>query len=223
MSTDDVGSVVSSKPPFLKSNPGLLYLAVIAGIGLVILSVLIGLDPPFVIVLELLFIGAVILVQRLRSKRNPAAGTGAKGITATGVLAAALVFVAIQAIPYGRSHSNGAITAEPKWPDAQTRELAARACFSCHSNEVKYPWYSNVAPVSWLVQHHVDEGRDAINFSAIKPGRRYHEVTEVIAEGDMPPSYFTRFGLHSDAKLSKAEVAALIAGLKKIPEFQGRG
>lgn len=71
----------------------------------------------------------------------------------------------IQAVLYGRQHSNPPVVAEPKWDAPQTRSLAARACFDCHSNETVWPWYSNFAPISWLVQRDVDEGRRALNFS----------------------------------------------------------
>lgn len=115
------------------------------------------------------------------------------------------------------------MTGEPTWPDAATRALVVRACFDCHSNEVKYPWYSNIAPTSWLVQNHFDDACSAVNFSAIKAGGHYDRVARVVQDGSMPPSYFTCFGLHSTAKLTKAEVAQLVAGLKKVPEFQNSG
>src|SRR6478735_10619944 len=73
--------------------------------------------------------------------------------------------VAIQFVPYGHAHTNPPVRLEPAWDSPQTRELAARACFDCHSNLTKWPWYSNVAPVSWLIQRDVDGGRAALNFS----------------------------------------------------------
>jgi mono/diheme cytochrome c family protein len=69
---------------------------------------------------------------------------------------------AIQLVPYGRDHINPQVTQESRWDSARTRALAARACFDCHSNETVWPWYSNVAPVSWLIQRDVDEGRRAL-------------------------------------------------------------
>ena len=71
----------------------------------------------------------------------------------------------IQLIPFGRAHANPPVLQEPNWDSPQTRDLASRACFDCHSNETTWPWYSNVAPVSWLVQRDVDEGREKLNFS----------------------------------------------------------
>lgn len=91
------------------------------------------------------------------------------------------------------------------------------ACFGCHSNEVEWPWYSNIAPISWAISNHVDEGRDAVNYSEYVNDRGEAEETiEVIREGSMPPG-FTRFGLHPEARLSAAEIDELIAGLRATP------
>src|SRR5574340_945670 len=68
-------------------------------------------------------------------------------------------FLLIQLVPYGRNHTNPPVTGEPRWDSPQTRALAARACFDCHSNETKWRWYSNIAPISWLIQRDVDSGR----------------------------------------------------------------
>ncbi len=75
------------------------------------------------------------------------------------------LFLLIQAVPYGRNHANSPNRTEPTWDSPTTRQLAVRACYDCHSNETIWPWYSNVAPVSWLVQRDVEEGRDEVNFS----------------------------------------------------------
>ena len=122
--------------------------------------------------------------------------------------------VIIQLIPIGRNHTNPAVVAEPNWDSSQTRALAARACFDCHSNETVWPWYSNIAPFSWLVQRDVDEGRQVMNFSEWNSGRRQrtNEIGEVIQEGQMPPAFY--LPLHSQARLSAAEKTELIKGLQ---------
>jgi len=85
-----------------------------------------------------------------------------------------------------------------------------RSCFDCHSHETHWPWYAFVAPVSWLVAHDVEEGRDELNFSTwntLSPERRahlLHEMVEVIEEGEMPPATYRP--LHPDAALSAADV-----------------
>ncbi len=129
------------------------------------------------------------------------------------VVAGVGLFVLIQFIPYGREHTNLPVVQEPAWDSPQTRELARRACFDCHSNETVWPWYSNVAPVSWLIQRDVDEGRQKLNFSEWnRPQDELDEITEVVREGEMPPMYYVL--LHPQAKLSQTEKEALIAGLR---------
>jgi hypothetical protein len=129
-----------------------------------------------------------------------------------GVGAAAL-FLLIQAVPYGRSHSNPPVTMEPKWDSPTTRALAQRACFDCHSNLTKWRWYSNIAPVSWLVQRDVEGGRSAFNFS--EWGRPQDvsagDLADAIRGGSMPPWFYTL--VHPKAGLSSAEKDALIRGL----------
>jgi hypothetical protein len=71
----------------------------------------------------------------------------------------------IQLVPYGRDHDNPPVQSEPPWDSPDTRALARQACFDCHSNETEWPAYANIAPVSWLVQRDVDEGRAVLNFS----------------------------------------------------------
>jgi hypothetical protein len=130
-------------------------------------------------------------------------------------LVALILFAGIQAIPYGRDHTNPPLRDEPRWDSARTRDLAKRACFDCHSNETVWPWYSNVAPVSWLVQRDVDEGRAELNFSEwSRPREEGYEPAESVAEGEMPPRLYSL--LHAEARLDAAEREALIRGLQSF-------
>ena len=124
-----------------------------------------------------------------------------------------LLSVGIQLIPYGHDHNNPDVVAEPQWNDQSTRDLAVRACYDCHSNETTWPWYADLAPVSWLVQRDVQEGRRALNFSDWgTSSRRAFEAAEVVLEGEMPPVYYT--WMHSSAKLTDAERQSLAQGLQ---------
>jgi hypothetical protein len=124
------------------------------------------------------------------------------------------VAVLIQLIPFGHSHTNPPATKNAEWDSPQTQELMVRACFDCHSNQTTWPWYSNVAPMSWLVQRDVNEGRRHLNFSEWDgPQRHAKDVAEQIKEGEMPPWFY--LPMHPDARLSDAEKQALIAGAEK--------
>jgi hypothetical protein len=128
------------------------------------------------------------------------------------VLIGLVLFALIQLVPYGRSHKNPPVVQEPNW-DAQTRAIAKKACFDCHSNQVTWPWYSNVAPVSWLVQHDVDEGRSKLNFSDWgKNIRSVEEIASEILEGGMPPGQYKL--MHPAAKLTDAEKQTFVQGLQ---------
>ena len=132
-----------------------------------------------------------------------------KLILLSGVGALVLLLL-IQAVPYGHAHSNPPVIAEPQWDSPRTRELAVSACFDCHSNEVNWPWYSNVAPVSWFVQNHVEEGRSELNFSEWnRPQKEAKEAAEKVLEGEMPPLYY-----HPWDRMTDAEVNELARGLQ---------
>lgn len=75
----------------------------------------------------------------------------------------------IQLVPSGRAPTNPPGGREPPWDRPETRALAVRACFDCHSYESRWPGYAHVAPVSWWIQRDVDDGRRRVNFSAWDP------------------------------------------------------
>jgi mono/diheme cytochrome c family protein len=128
------------------------------------------------------------------------------------VVALAAVFFAVEIVSYlAVDKSNPPVIQEPNWDSPQTRALAAASCFDCHSNETVWPWYSNIAPGSWLLWNDVREGRETLNFSNWRRAEEADEFAEVIREGEMPPWYYTL--MRSNAKLSNTEKDALIAGL----------
>ena len=95
------------------------------------------------------------------------------------------------------------------------RTLAVRACYDCHSNEARWPWYSHVAPISWLVQSDVTEGRQALNFSDWnRPQKEASEAAEATASQEMPPAMYLPF--HAESRLSPAERDRLVRGLSLI-------
>ncbi|MBT8206650.1 MAG: heme-binding domain-containing protein [Acidimicrobiia bacterium] len=121
-----------------------------------------------------------------------------------GVLVVA--FVAIQFVPVDRS--NPPVTMDVVAP-AEVRSVLRQSCYDCHSNESNWPWYSYVAPVSWLVAKDVREGREHLNFSTWdryttdERSEFVAEAYEEAVEGEMPlPIYLT---MHNDARLSRED------------------
>jgi mono/diheme cytochrome c family protein len=132
-----------------------------------------------------------------------------------GVLGVLAVFVLIQFVPYGRDHANPSVTQAAAFAPGPGLELARGACFDCHSNETEWPWYTNIAPSSWLVQRDVDEGRASLNFSEWdRPQGEPDEMLEVIRDGDMPPTSYTL--IHPEARLSDADRATLLAAMRQM-------
>jgi Haem-binding domain len=115
------------------------------------------------------------------------------------------IFAAIQVVPVERKNFPGQdVVAAPPAVQAALRD----ACYDCHSNQTRWPWYSAVAPASWLAAHEVNEGRRRLNFSnwddyASDPGtesQKLAEIAKFVAGGDMAPWYYR--ALHPRARLS---------------------
>lgn len=115
----------------------------------------------------------------------------------------ATAFVGIQIIPADRS--NPPVESEVPASDA-VRAILRRSCYDCHSNETVWPWYSKVAPVSWLVAHDVHDGRKELNFSTwnrYTPEQRQEKLRESweqVEEGEMPLWFY--LPTHREASLS---------------------
>lgn len=87
------------------------------------------------------------------------------------------------------------------------------SCYDCHSNNTKYPWYSNIQPVAWWLSNHIEDGKRHFNFSefaSYRIGKQYRKLEEIngeIEEGGMPLSSYTL--IHGDAKLSAAQKTSI--------------
>jgi len=103
-------------------------------------------------------------------------------------------------------------------PPLEIVSLLKTACYDCHSNETKYPWYFDVAPISWWAKDHVNDGRKHLNYSiwgTYKQERRVHKLDEMyveVEEGEMPLSSYTR--IHGEAKLTNEQKTALTNWLR---------
>ena len=198
----------------IRRHPILTGSLIVLAIVFELFGVLIGFPQIGVLLVPIAVISLYLVRRRTRAGKD----TGRSEAIATAfyfALSTVAVLALIQAIPYGRTHSNPPVTGEPKWDSPRTRELTVRACYGCHSNEVDYPAYASVAPISWMVTSHVSEGREKLNFSTFDVSTHgADDAVETILDGSMPPSYYTRFGLHPEAKLTDAEIQELVAGLK---------
>lgn len=95
---------------------------------------------------------------------------------------------------------------------ADIRQLVTGACYDCHSYKTEYPWYAYIAPVSFIVQDHINEGREVVNFSVwdkYAGGEEAGESGESIQEGEMPPGYYTF--MHAHGRLNAADKQKLVA------------
>jgi hypothetical protein len=128
------------------------------------------------------------------------------------VLAVAVAMIAAQLVPYGRDHSNPPVLGEPAWDGPATRATFHRACGDSHSNTTRWPWYSHVAPASWLVAYDVRQGRSHFNVSEWgRPENEGDEAAELVEKGEMPLWYYRP--AHPEARLSKTDKAEFLRGL----------
>ncbi len=119
-----------------------------------------------------------------------------------------VLLLVIQLIPVNRNNPPINKSLEINVP-IEIKEILVNSCFDCHSNQTKWPFYSYIAPISWLVAHDVHEGREEFNFSLWlqlpieKRERLKEKMLEEIYEDEMPlPIYLIT---HSDAKLSNQQ------------------
>jgi hypothetical protein len=122
------------------------------------------------------------------------------------------VLVAIQLVPVSRDNGPGTVDAVDAPPEVKT--LLRRVCANCHSGATEWPWYSRVAPVSWLVVHDVHHGREHLDLAtlpAAKPKRKaklFGEIAEEVDEHGMPPRTYR--WMHPEARLTDAERKTIV-------------
>lgn len=133
------------------------------------------------------------------------------------LLAVAVMFVAAQIV--AAQFAPVALMSPPVRSDLaappEIKSILRRACYDCHSNETKWPWYSHVAPASWLIRNHVLEGRRRLNFSiwgdyTYDPGteaQKLSEIAKFVTNGKMPPWYYTM--THPGARVTRTEREAV--------------
>ena len=126
------------------------------------------------------------------------------------------LFLILQLFPISKNQSKefskDISTIEKITPDV--KNILQSSCYDCHSNNSNYPIYASIQPIAWWLQHHIDEGKEELNFSEFagySPRRRFHkleEIKEQIVENEMPLYSYTI--VHTQAKLSEQQKSILI-------------
>ena len=128
-----------------------------------------------------------------------------------------IILIAIQFIRPAKNQSNDALTSDISHVYTVPQNVSVilkKACNDCHTNNTVYPWYAQIQPVGWWLNHHIEEGKDELNFNefgAYAVPRQYHkleEVVEQVKEGEMPIWSYTL--IHTNAKLTDEEKQTLI-------------
>jgi hypothetical protein len=137
----------------------------------------------------------------------------ARAAAAVAVVAIGALLAAAQRAAVERSAPpvHGELAAPPE----VARTLRA-ACYDCHSNQTEWPWYSRLAPVSWLIERDVTAGRQRLNFSEwtdyssdpATAARKLEEIADAMTRGDMAPWYYRL--LHPAARLTSAQRSLLV-------------
>ncbi len=134
------------------------------------------------------------------------------------LFAAVFVILVAQVIPVRKTNppvdAAQTINATMALPD-EVSQVFERSCQDCHSNRTVWPWYSHVAPASWFLAHHVNEGRRELNFSewgtypARRRDRKLKEICEQVQRGKMPQTSYTL--IHTQAELSDRDKQVICA------------
>lgn len=137
--------------------------------------------------------------------------TRRRRVSGTIVVALAAVFAAVHLVPVNRH--NPQVLNDLVAP-AEVTTLLRAACYDCHSRETRWPWYSRVAPLSWFIAHHVDEGRRELDFSdwpvvdLSAQDERRRSIAKEVGKGEMPLSSY-RWG-HPEARLTAAQRETIV-------------
>lgn len=130
-----------------------------------------------------------------------------------------VVLVLIQFIPYEKNTNNDQtfnISTNYEVPE-NVQAIFKNACNDCHSNSTVYPWYSNIEPVGYWLNEHIEDGKRHLNFSEFTnlplavQNHKLEETIEMVEEGEMPLEDYTNFGLHPEANLSAEQREVIIS------------
>lgn len=143
----------------------------------------------------------------------------------------AVVLVAIQFIRPARNASLASPFASPRDitivfpPPPEVKQVLATACYDCHSNLTRYPWYANLQPAGWWLASHVNDAKKELNFSEFagysskRQARRLESIVDEVRDRTMPLKSYKL--IHADARLTEAQIKALSDWAEKAADELG--
>ena len=133
------------------------------------------------------------------------------------IIGVLIILILIQFIRPARNNGNAFgrndFSHEVTVPDS-VMKILKHSCFDCHSNKTVYPWYSEINPVGWWLNHHINEGKDELNFSEFasysptRKQKKLEKIADEVKEGKMPLESYT--WIHKDAILTEQQIAAIV-------------
>ncbi len=139
------------------------------------------------------------------------------------LIALLIIFIAIQFIRPAKNRSEGisANDISTKYPVPDSVQAILKvACYDCHSNNTRYPWYAEIQPVAWWLNNHIKDGKRGLNFSEFtsyrikKQFHRLDDINKLVKKNEMPLSSYTL--IHTDAKLTEGQKLAIAAWATSI-------
>ena len=139
------------------------------------------------------------------------------------LMALLIIFIAIQFIRPAKNRSEGisANDISTKYPVPDSLQAILKvACYDCHSNNTRYPWYAEIQPVAWWLNNHIKDGKSGLNFSEFtsyrikKQFHRLDDINKQVKKNEMPLSSYTL--IHTDAKLTEGQKLAIAAWATSI-------
>jgi len=128
-----------------------------------------------------------------------------------------LVFIGIQFVPTELNTSNEILETDftnTFVVSEQIQNILEVSCYDCHSNNTKYPWYNKIQPIRWILEDHINEGKEELNFSEFgsyskrRMKSKLKSIISQIDDNEMPLSSYTI--IHRDAKLTDVEKQQVI-------------
>tara|TARA_R110002072_G_scaffold154941_1_gene304986 strand:+ start:5387 stop:5839 length:453 start_codon:yes stop_codon:yes gene_type:complete len=141
------------------------------------------------------------------------------------ILVLLVAFVGIQFVPTERNQSDIVPVTDFMLVNTVSKDIKNKlqvSCYDCHSNNTQYPWYNKIQPVSWILEGHIKDGKEELNFnewdllSSRRKASKLRSIIKQIESSEMPLSSYTL--IHKDAKFSDREKKELIEWITQLKD-----